>query len=70
MTGYQIERCVVKTKPKRLPEQIIEKESLYLCVFDKIEVTTIAIDEATIALPFQLSLIARSLLRFSETCEL
>ena len=32
-------------------------------VFDKIEVATIAIDEATIALPFQSSLIARSLNR-------
>ena len=30
-------------------------------VFDKIEVATIAIDEVTIALPFQSSLIARSL---------
>ena len=41
--------------------QIIEKVSLCLGVFDKIEVATIGIDEATIALAFQSSLIARSL---------
>ena len=51
MAGYQIERCVLKTcnflKTQKV-EQIIEKVSLCLGVFDKIEVATNALDEATI----------------------
>ena len=62
MAGYQIKRCVLKKTCeflKTLKIEKIEKVSLCLGVFDKIEVATIGIDETTIALTFQSSLIAR-----------